>query len=321
MQPKQQMPKLSVIIPAYNVAPYIGETLDSVFAQTFADYEVIVVNDGSPDTEDLERALARFIGRLRYIKQENQGASVARNTGLSAAQGEFVAFLDADDLWLPNYLDEQIKFIREHDCDLVCADAEVFSDSSREEQTYMESLMSDAPLTGDVTFLGLLSAEQSLITSGVVVRREPVLEVGLFDKALRNSQDFDLWLRLARHGTRMAYQRQTLLRYRSRDNSLSGDEVNVHRRELRVLEKVERSYDLSPAERPEVVSVIERRRAVLEFELGKLYLAQGEFTRARESFGKANRSGQSWKTRVAVGFSRLAPRLMQSIYQHRIGVA
>jgi glycosyltransferase involved in cell wall biosynthesis len=315
------MPNVSVIIPAYNVAPYIGETLDSVFAQTFANYEVIVINDGSPDTEDLERALARFIDRIRYVEQKNRGASAARNTGLRAAQGEFVAFLDADDLWLPNYLNEQIKFILERNCDLVCADAEVFSDDSREEKTYMESLMAGAPPTGDVTFIGLLSAEQSLITSGVVVRRELVFQVGLFDEALRNSQDFDLWLRLALHGTRMAYQRRTLLRYRSRGNSLSGDEVNVHRRELRVLEKVERSYDLSPAERPEIVSVIERRRSILEFELGKLYLARGEFIHARECFGKANRSGRSWKTQAALGFSCLAPRLMQSLYQRRIGVA
>jgi len=96
---------VSIIIPAYNVAPYIGETLDSVFAQTFADYEVIVINDGSPDTEDLERALARFIDRINYLKQENRGASVARNTGLHAARGQFIAFLDADDVWLPNSLD------------------------------------------------------------------------------------------------------------------------------------------------------------------------------------------------------------------------
>jgi glycosyltransferase involved in cell wall biosynthesis len=315
------MPKVSVIIPAYNVAPYIGETLASVFAQTFADYEVIVINDGSPDTAELERVLGRFIDRLRYIKQENRGASAARNAGLSAALGEFVAFLDADDLWLPNYLEEQMKFIRERDCDLACADAEVFSDSSNHEKTYMESLIAEATPMGEVTFLGLLSAEQSLITSGVVVRRELVFEVGLFDEALRNSQDFDLWLRLARHGARMAYQRQTLLRYRSRDNSLSGDEVNVHRRELRVLDKVERSYDLSPAERPEVVSVIERRRAILEFELGKLYLAQGEFMRARKSFGKANRSRWSWKTQAARSLSFLAPGLMQSLYHRRIGDA
>src|SRR5712664_1570647 len=315
------MPIVSVIIPAYNVSPYIGETLDSVFAQTFADYEIIVINDGSPDTEEFECALKPFKERINYLKQDNRGASAARNTGLRAARGEFIAFLDADDLWLSNYLEEQIRFIREHDCDLVCADAEVFSNSSRDEKTYMEALMPDAPLTGEITFLARLGAAESLITSGVLVRRERVFEAGLFDEALYNSQDFDLWLRLARSGSRMAYQRRTLLRYRSRDNSLSGDEVNVHRRELRVLEKVERSYDLSPTERPEVVSVIERRRAVLEFELGKLYLARGEFTRARESFGKANQSGRSWKTQAAVGFSRLAPRLMQSLYQHRIGVA
>jgi glycosyltransferase involved in cell wall biosynthesis len=315
------MPKVSVIIPAYNVAPYIGETLDSVFSQTFADYEVIVINDGSPDTEELERELARFIGRINYVKQENRGAAAARNEGLRTARGEFVAFLDADDLWLSNYLDEQIKFVIERNCDLVCADAEVFSDGSHKHETYMETLMADAPPTGDVTFIGLLSAEQSLITSGVVVRRERVLEVGLFDEALRNAQDFDLWLRLAWSGTRMAYQRRVLLRYRSRENSLSGDEVNVHRRELRVLDKVERSYDLSPAQRAEAFSVIERRRALLEFELGKLYLTRGEFTRARESFGKANQLRRSLRTRVAVWSARIAPKLMQILYVRRLRYA
>ena len=315
------MPKLSVIIPAYNVAPYIGETLDTVFAQTFTDYEVIVVNDGSPDTAALERVLEPRIKQIKYIKQENRGASAARNTGLRAARGEFVAFLDADDLWLPNYLEAQIRFLSEHDCDLVCADAEVFRDSSRDEKTYMESLMPDAPLTGEVTFLGLLSAQQNLITSGVAVRRQQVLEVGLFDESLRNSQDFDLWLRLAHHGTRMAYQRCVLLRYRSRVNSLSGDEVNVHRRELRVLEKVECVYDLSPRKRAEVISVIEQRRAILEFELGKLYLAQGDFRLARESFGKANQFGRSLRTRVAVWLLRVAPRLMQSLYVRRLRYA
>src|SRR5713101_8731278 len=193
---------VSIIIPAYNVAPYIGETLDSVFAQTFAAYEVIVINDGSPDTEDLERALEPYLDRIKYLKQENRGASAARNAGLRVARGEFVAFLDADDLWLPSYLDEQIKFVLERNCDLVCADSEVFCDSSTDNKTYMETLMADAPPAGAVTFIGLLNAEQSLITSGVVVRRERVLEAGLFDEALRNSQDFDLWLRLARSGSR-----------------------------------------------------------------------------------------------------------------------
>ena len=90
-------PSVSLIIPAYNVAAFISETLASVFAQTFTDFEVIVVNDGSPDTEELERELARFIARVNYVKQENRGASAARNAGLRTPRGEFVAFLDADD--------------------------------------------------------------------------------------------------------------------------------------------------------------------------------------------------------------------------------
>src|SRR3954469_6661492 len=83
-------PQVSVIIPAYNIAPYIIETLDSVLAQTFTDYEVIVVNDGSPDTEEFEAAFQPYLDRIVYLKQENGGASLARNTGLHAARGEFI---------------------------------------------------------------------------------------------------------------------------------------------------------------------------------------------------------------------------------------
>src|SRR6266498_1264464 len=124
------VPSISIIIPAYNVAPYIGETLGSVFAQTFTDFEVIIVNDGSQDTEEFERAIQPYRERICYVKQENRGASAARNAGLRAARGELIAFLDADDLWLPNYLDQQLRFIREFDCDLACADAMIFGVSA-----------------------------------------------------------------------------------------------------------------------------------------------------------------------------------------------
>src|SRR2546422_5010781 len=192
-------PRVSIVIPAYNVAPYISETLATVFAQTFNDFEVIVVNDGSPDTEEFERAIEPYGDRIVYLKQENRGASAARNTGLRTARGELIAFLDADDLWSPNYLEEQLKFILEHDCDLACADAMIFGVSADAGRSYMDSLMEAAPPEGRVSFLELVNADRSLITSGVMVRRDLVLEVGLFDEALRNAQDFDLWLRLVRH--------------------------------------------------------------------------------------------------------------------------
>jgi GT2 family glycosyltransferase len=184
-------------------------------------------------------------------------------------------------------------------------------------RSYMDSLMGDAPPAGQVTFLELVNADRSLITSGIVVRRELVLEVGLFDEALRNAQDLDLWLRLARHGARLAYQRRVLLKYRARSGSLSGDAINSHRRELRVFDKIEQSYDLTAAERAEVVPVIRKRRALLHYELGKLFLLPGDFASARESFAQANSFWRSWKTLGALWFARLAPRLMKDLYLQR----
>jgi glycosyltransferase involved in cell wall biosynthesis len=311
-------PIVSIIMPAYNVAPYIGETIDSVFAQTFTDYELIIINDGSPDTVALERVLGPSMSRIRYVKQQNLGAAAARNEGLRAARGEFIAFLDADDLWLPNYLEEQMKFIRKNDYDLVCADAMHFGDSPLAGMTYMEAHMDRAPNEGDVTFLGLVSAEQSLITSGTVVRRSHIIDVGLFDERLRNSQDFDLWLRLLRHGSRSAYQRQLLLRYRCHQNSLSGDEINRTERQLRVYDKIEESFELTAEERPAVLKAIDNRRALLEFELGKHYLERGDFGKSHEAFSRANGRRRSWKTLVALFLGRLSPGLMRSIHLRRL---
>jgi len=314
-------PKVSIVMPAYNVAPYVGETLAAVFAQTFTDFEIIVVNDGSSDTEDLERVLEPFKSRIRYFKQENLGAGAARNVALRAARGEFIAFLDADDLWLPNYLEEQLKFLQKADCDLVCADAINIGRSPFTGRTFMEVLMPTAPPTGTTTFLGLVSAKQSLVTSGVVARRQPIFDVGLFDESLRNSQDFDLWLRLVHSGARLAYQRRVLLRYRWHEGSLSGNEVNRNTRQLRVLRKIETDFDLDPAARKEVSRAIARRRAVLQFELGKVYLAEGEFDEARGSFAEARAASPNWKATVALWASNISPRLIRSIYLRRTGKA
>ena len=235
------LPLVSIIIPAYKVAPYIAATLDSVFAQTYTNYEVIVVNDGSPDTEEFETAIAPYLNRIRYLKQENLGASVARNAGVDAATGEFIAFLDADDLWQPNYLHEQLKFIRDRNSDLVCADATMFGEPDTEGQSYMSLLMNDAPASDDVSFLQLIDASRCLITSGILARRERLLDAGVFDPALRTAQDFDMWLRLALKGARLSYHRQALLKYRCRPDGLTRDAINSHQRELRVFDKIENS--------------------------------------------------------------------------------
>src|SRR5687768_12105973 len=115
-------PTASVIVPAFNAAADIPAALASVFAQSFNGFEVIVVNDGSGD--DLESALRPFRDCIVYLEQPNRGAAAARNVGIRAAQGRYVAFLDADDVWHPNFLERQIGYLESHpECDLVYSDA------------------------------------------------------------------------------------------------------------------------------------------------------------------------------------------------------
>src|ERR1700727_1775646 len=102
------VPQVSVIIPCYNTAEFITACLDSVFAQTYSDLETILVNDGSPDTPALEKALQPYKSRIVYIKQENKRAAGARNNAIRHARGKFLAFLDSDDTWLPDHLAAQM---------------------------------------------------------------------------------------------------------------------------------------------------------------------------------------------------------------------
>jgi glycosyltransferase involved in cell wall biosynthesis len=310
---KDAPPTVSVVMPAYKVAPYISETLRSVLAQTFTDYEIIIVNDGSPDTVELELELEPYLNRIRYIRQENRGAGAARNEGLRAARGEYVAFLDADDLWEPDYLSEQLKFMHSGGYDLVYADALLFGDSVLAGRTYMQV----APSTGEVTMLTLINGQCNVITSGVLVRRALVMEAGLFDEQLRNSQDFELWVRLVRRGARASYQRKVLLRYRYHEDSLSGDTLNQIKRELRVLGKIESTYDLTPREREEISKAIAAVRGNLELETGKLHLARGEFKEAREAFAKANAARPNLKMKGALLLLRVAPGLLRKAHLRR----
>src|ERR1700742_1301469 len=122
-QRKNNTPKVSVIMPAYRVAEYIGVALDSILAQTLDDYEIIVVNDGSPDGQELEQGLAVYHKHIVYIEKPNAGPSAARNTAIRHARGEFLAFLDADDYWEPDFLARQIAFFdRYPDIDMVYCD-------------------------------------------------------------------------------------------------------------------------------------------------------------------------------------------------------
>jgi glycosyltransferase involved in cell wall biosynthesis len=308
-------PVVSVIIPAYNVAAYILETIESVLAQSYTSYEVILVNDGSPDTDQMEKVIEPHRARIVYIKQENSGAGAARNKALNIARGDFVAFLDADDVWHPEFLSEMVPFIESaHGYDLVYANALLFGESSVAGLTYMDT----NPSEGEVTCEALLAEKCNIITSGVLARKKPILELGLFDESLRHSQDFDLWVRMAkRPGARMAYLRKVLLRQRLRPGSLASDSIKSVEGELKVMEKVALRNDLTPAELAAMQRTVALRSASLEIDRGKRSLLLGEFDSAVKSFRCANDYYDSWKLRLVLLWLRFAPRVVQQAYRLR----
>lgn len=309
-----EKPLVSVIIPAYRVAPFITETLNSVLAQTANDYEIIVINDGSPDTEDLERQIEPYSHLITYIKQTNQGAGAARNAGIRVARGEFVAFLDGDDVWLPDFLCEQISLInQEPGFDLVYADAMNLQGGNLSRTTNMDV----NPSAGRVTAESLISGKCNVITSSVVARKDLVLGVGLFDENFPNSQDFDLWLRLAKQGARMNYQKRVLVHRRIYEGSLASNPIRSLVGEISVLEKTGQRKDLTNEERAAVVHALERCRAAVEVLRGKQGLSTGDFNSALSAFRLANNHYQSWKLRLVMFSLRVAPRLLRRVYRLR----
>ena len=304
---------VSIIIPAYNAAEFIGETLDSVFAQTFTRYEVIVINDGSPDTEDLERKLKPYPAKLRYVKQENQGAAAARNAGLRIAAGELVAFLDADDTWLPTFLEKQVELLKRTGVDVVYADALLFGDSPLAGRTFLEL----APTRGEVTPENLLSVKVTVLTSTVLARKQPVIDVGMFDVKLRRGQDFELWLRLAKNGARFAYQPEVLAKHRIVESSLSGGTISQLQRTLDVLDAIKANGGLTPGEEAALQFNQNRTLATMALENGKEKLRARDFDGALESFREAGRFRQGWKLMLVCLGLKVAPELLWRIYNRR----
>ena len=305
-------PLVSVVIPAYQAARWIAETLDSVLAQTFHDYEIIVVNDGSPDTVDLERALEPYRKRIVYLRQENRGPAGARNTAIRAARGRYIAPLDADDQWEPEFLAEQVAILEaDSSLDLVYAGVRVFGDAPDAGRAKFASS------EGEVTFARLVLEEFTVAHCATVARREALVRVGLFDESFGHAEDFELWLRLAKFGGRIGYQRRVLSRYRRRAGSLNSDDERMGGSVLRALAKAEQYPDITPAER----ECIEQRRRVekarLDLIAGKKAVAAGDAEAAMRHLARANASFQSRKLSATILLLRFAPHLVRTIYRWR----
>jgi glycosyltransferase involved in cell wall biosynthesis len=186
-------PLVTIIIPAYNCERYIGETLESVRKQTFQNFEVLVVDDGSTDNQRaVIESFVKVDDRIKYIFQKNQGVSAARNNGFARSSGQYIAFLDSDDIWHSDNLEHKVSALRESDAGLVHSDALIINENSEIIDGFLSGI------SGRVLEpLLLWDGTQIPGPSSILVKREVVEVVGGFDENLSTSADKDFFFRVA----------------------------------------------------------------------------------------------------------------------------
>jgi glycosyltransferase involved in cell wall biosynthesis len=279
------MPAVSVVIPVFNRERFIGEAIQSVLTQTLQDFEVIVVDDGS--TDDTGKTVCQFSGPISYYRQENLGAGVARNLGVSLAKAEWIAFLDADDLWYPQKLATQMEYVRK------CPEADFF-------YTDMDAIDENRNIIAE----GLLKKElerrekkgrASLIflafgdrpfprPSSVLVRKEVFLKVGGFNPRFRksNHEDFDLFARIAQNG-QIYFIPGSLAQYRVHSGQGTNDPTTYDENWLLLMRCLHEMWRGEPAKRAAVSWYLAKHYA----NQGKIYLRSGAYQMARKSFRMA----------------------------------
>ena len=227
---KVNKPYVSVVIPAYNQAQFLTDALQSVLAQTYGNYEIIVVDDGS--TDNTSTVAKQFGDNIRYIYQENRGLAGARNTGIRHAKGQYIALLDSDDMWLPSFLERMMKLAQQN------PDGAVFFCGAR----YMDADGNNLPQSVHMklnlahSMYETLAQANFLIPSTIVMQKSVVVEAGLFDQSLRSCEDWDLWLRLAPEHNFVGIA-DNLVRYRVHGSSLSTDPSGMQGAAKAVIEK------------------------------------------------------------------------------------
>ncbi|MCX6357533.1 MAG: glycosyltransferase [Candidatus Aureabacteria bacterium] len=222
-------PSVSVIIAAYNCALYIPAAIRSVRAQTYRDFEIIVIDDGS--TDGTPEAVRQFPG-IQYLRQENSGPAAARNRGIASSDADYIAFLDSDDLWKRDKLALQMELLeRDPSLAFVYSDVEFFQDDFVFPRKKAKRIVVDPP----DAFADLLFSNH-IITSSVIAHRSCLKRTGLFDESLRMCEDWDLWLRLARRYP-MGHVPRVLTGYRFHGANTIKNARLLYEYEERVLNK------------------------------------------------------------------------------------
>jgi glycosyltransferase involved in cell wall biosynthesis len=209
-----KIPTVSVIIPAYNSAKYLPEAIASILEQTYTDYEIIVINDGS--TDNTSEVVTPYLDKIRYFEQSNQGVSATRNRGIYLAKGEFIAFLDADDIFLPQKLAQQVEiFLTQPEIGIVNSGFSIITEAG-EKLTNIERWHKIPDLTPEIWLL-----HKPVLPSAMMFRRDWLIKVGGFDPRFFASEDVDLVLRMVIQGCQSTWLKTVTVYYRQHSSSAS----------------------------------------------------------------------------------------------------
>lgn len=309
--------KISAIIPAFNCERYVAEALESVFHQSYPPEEVIVVDDGS--TDGTREAVKPYQDAIIYVYQKNAGEPAARNTGIRHASGQFIAFLDADDLWLPEKLELQMDYLEKRaEVGLVYSDMKIFDQHGIVRESVKEWLKMSPP--SGYIFPQLFA--ETLFGSGTVVFRKACIEkVGLFDETFFVGSDYEMWLRMARH-FQFGYLDKPLLMYRHHPAMATRGPGKALQNglpwEAKVITKILGLY-------PDVVqelgrSTVRRRLARPYYYLGCSCLERRDHSEARKMLSRALRHWPwSWPCELRYFATFLTPAHVSRIkdFYHR----
>lgn len=320
---------VSVIMPSFNTAAYIGEAIDSVLAQDYPHKELIVIDDGSTDETV---AIARGYGdQLKLITQTNQGSAVARNKGLQAAQGDYIAFLDSDDVWLPGKLTTQVAYLEKHpDIGMVFARWQVW----KPDQNGLFPPVSDgvpaspqlrAGREPDIVpersgwLYNRLLFSSLLHTITVMARRSLIERVGLFDTALKRGQDYDYWIR-ASQVTEIHQLDCLFALYRVHGNGCVQRWPGVNYEGL-VVEKAVKRFGLKgPAGEITSRKAIRRRLAETDFTFGYHHFWGGQAWLSLQAFAQVVAKRPlyltAWAYLVLAALKSTLPKRIQQRWSH-----
>jgi len=275
-------PMVSVIIPSYNGERFVGEAIESVLNQTYQNFEIILVDDGS--TDGSKSVIKPFLkdARIRLIEHEqNKGIPFARNTGIKHSNGRYIAFLDQDDLWLPEKLEKQIAILAQgpSNLGLVFGDIVTASKDGRSLQTSVVPKNINLLPTRSVLKLLFLNNFIPLIT--VLVKRECVDTIGLLDEHIKGGADDYEWCLLLAAKYRIHYINITLAIHRLHEFNYSNEEKFCHD-ELAIIGKL-------VVQEPFLAPLVPKKLGILHYRLGRFYQNSGQFPKARTNLWKAVR--------------------------------